>query len=83
MGLVETKPVFRVSDSARLKPVPSATETSKKIENLLVVSLNMILSKMRITRELIRLRGCAVWSAPCCSQTPEDKFSHVEAQIVV
>ena len=28
MGLVMTKPVFRVSDKARLKPVSSATETS-------------------------------------------------------
>ena len=28
MGLVATKPVFGVSDKARLKPVPSATETS-------------------------------------------------------
>ena len=28
LGLVATKPVFGVSDKARLKPVPSATETS-------------------------------------------------------
>ena len=28
MGLVETKPVFGVSNKARLKPVSSATETS-------------------------------------------------------
>ena len=28
MGLVATKPVFRTSDKARLKPVSSATETS-------------------------------------------------------
>ena len=28
MGLVATKPVFGVSDKARLKPVSSATETS-------------------------------------------------------
>ena len=30
----------------------------------IVVSLDMILSKKRITKALIRLRGCAGWSAP-------------------
>ena len=25
--------------------------------------------------------GCAGWSAPCCSQTPKDRFSRVEAHI--
>ena len=70
MGLVATKPVFGVSDRARLKPVPSATETSKKIEKLLVVSLNMVLSKTRITRALIRLCGCAGWSAPLLFANP-------------
>ena len=44
MGLDATNPVFEVSDKARLKPVSSATETSKKIENMLVASLDMILS---------------------------------------
>ena len=44
MGLDVTKPVFRVSDKARLKPGSSATETSQKIENLLEASLDMILS---------------------------------------
>ena len=32
MGLISTKPVFGVSDKARLNPISSATETSKKIE---------------------------------------------------
>ena len=41
----ETKPVFRVSDKARLTPVSTATETSKKIEILLVAGLDMIFSK--------------------------------------
>ena len=39
-----TKPVLGVSDKARLKPVFSATETSKKIEIFLVRSMDMILS---------------------------------------
>ena len=39
----------------------------------------MILFKKRITKALIRLRICAGWSVPFCSQTPEDRFSRVEA----
>ena len=31
---------------------------------------------------LIRLQGCAGWSMPLLSATPEDKFSHSKAQIV-
>ena len=64
MGLVATKPVFGVSDKARLKPVSSATDTSYKIEISLVASLDKALFKKRTTLVLIRLRGCAGWSAP-------------------
>ena len=64
MGLEATKPVFGVSDKARLKPVSSATETSKKIEIPPMASLDMILSRKRITKALISLRECAGWSAP-------------------
>ena len=59
MGLDPTIPIVGVSEKARLKPVSSATETSKKIEILLVASLDMILSNKRITKALIRLRECA------------------------
>ena len=48
-----TKLVFRVSNKARLKTVSSATETSKKIEFLFVASLDMLLSKKRITKALM------------------------------
>ena len=64
MGLVATKPVFGVSDKARFKPVSSPTVTTFKIEISLVASLDMIFSDERITKALIRLRGCAGWSAP-------------------
>ena len=37
----------------------------------------MILFKKRITKALIRLRGCH-----CCSQTPEDRFSCDEAHLL-
>ena len=67
MSLVATKPVFRVSDKARLKPACSATETSKKIAILLIANLDMIVFRKRITKALISLRGCAGWSAPLLS----------------
>ena len=41
----------------------------------------MLLSNKRLTKVLIRLRGCAGWSAPFGSQTAEDRFSHVAAHI--
>ena len=67
-----SKPVFGVSDTVRLKPVSSATETSQKIENLLVARLDMILSNKRITKALIRLRGA----------NTKDRFSRIEAHIL-
>ena len=70
MGLVARKPVFGVSDIASFKPVSTATETSYKTEIPLVASLNMVLSKTRITKALIRLRGCAGWSAPVLFANP-------------
>ena len=70
MGRVVTKPVFGVPDKARLKPVSSATETSWKIEISPVASLHMILSIKRITKALIRLRGCAGWSEPVLLANP-------------
>ena len=82
LGLDATKPVFWVSDKASFKPVSSATETSQNIEILSVASLHMILSKKRITKALIRLRGCACWSAPVLFAKPEDRFSRVEAHLV-
>ena len=41
MGHNVTKPVFRVSDKERFKPVSSATEVSPKNEISLVASLDM------------------------------------------
>ena len=70
MGLDATKPVFRVSDKASFKTVSSATETSSKTEISPVASLHMILSKKRVIKALIRLRGCAGWSAPVLFANP-------------
>ena len=43
----------------------------------------MILSKKPMTKVLISLRRCAGWSAPLLFANIEDRFSHVEAQIIV
>ena len=59
MSLNATKPVFGVSDKARLKPACSATENSYKLEISPVASLDMILFKKRIIKALISLRKCA------------------------
>ena len=64
MGLVTTKPVFGVSDKARLKPDSSATETSLKIYISPVACFDMIPPNKRITKVLIRLCGCVDWSVP-------------------
>ena len=50
MGHGVTKPVFGVSDKARLKPISSATKTRWKIEISLVASLDMKLFKKQITK---------------------------------
>ena len=82
MDLIATKPVSGASDIARHKPVSSTTETSWKIEISFEASLDMMLSKQRITKVLSSLRGCAGWSAPLLFADPEDRFSRVEAQII-
>ena len=69
MGLVATKPFFRVL-TVRFKPACTATETSLINEISLVASLDMILSNKRITKALISLRGCAGWSAPLLFANP-------------
>ena len=79
MGLDTTKPVFGVSDKARLKPISSATATSYFIEISPVASLPMILSWMRITTAPIRLGRSAGWSTPLLFAIPVDKFSRVRA----
>ena len=81
-----TKPVFRVSYKASFKLISLSTDTSYKIEISPVACLHMVLSKKRITKALIRLRGCTGLSAPdtvCCSQIPEDRVSRNKAHSIV
>ena len=42
----------------------------------------MILTSKRITKALIRLRGCAGWSLPLFANA-EEWFSRIEAQLVL
>ena len=57
------KTCLRVCVQVRLKPACSAIETSQSLEILDLASIFIILSKQRTTKALIRLRGCAGWSA--------------------
>ena len=69
-------------DKECFKPVSSAKETSLKIEISPAASLHMILSKKQKKR---RWSDCADAQAGlrlCCSQTPEDRVSRVEAHII-
>ena len=76
------KPVVVVSDQAIHKFACSATETTMNIAISLAPNLDirMILSIKRITKALIRLRGCAVWYAPLLFANPEDSYFCVEAK---
>ena len=53
-----------VCDQLRFKPACAATETSQNLEILDLETRDIILSKEQTTKALIRLRGCAGWSAP-------------------
>ena len=64
VGPRREKTCLRGLRQSKFKSFSSATETSYKIVITPVASLHMILSNMRITKALIRLRGCAGWSAP-------------------
>ena len=80
-SMQQNKTCFGVSDKARFKRVSSATETSKKIKIALIANLDMMLSKKRITKALIRLHGCAGWSAPLLFANPRGQVSRIKAYI--
>ena len=52
------------SGVSRHKPACAATEASWSLEISAIESIDIILSKQRTTKALIRLRECADWSAP-------------------
>ena len=53
-----------VSDQAKYKLAYAATKASLSLEISAIESRDIILSKQRTTKALIRLRRCAGWSAP-------------------
>ena len=82
MGLDATKHVFWVSDKARFILISSATETSLKIENpLLVASLDNILPKKQITLALISLHGYTGWSVSLLFANPKDRFKRISVNL--
>ena len=83
MSLVTRKPVFGVCDLVRHKPACAATETSKSPEILDLESRDIILSRQRTTKVLIRLHECAGGSAPLLFAYGINRFSHDVAQIML
>ena len=70
MGLDATKHVFGVSDTARLKPVSSASETSQKLKKCTCSKLEMINNKGADQSVRMRRLVCAF----CCSETSKTCF---------
>ena len=83
LSLVTRKPVFGVFDQVRLKPACSAKETSQSHEIANIETRDIILSRHRTTKVLIRLRGCAGWSAPLLVAYDISRFSHDEAHFIL
>ena len=75
---VTRKPVFGICYKVRLKPACSATES---IEISSIASSGITLYRQRTIKALIRLRGCAGWSAPLLFAYGINRFAHDAAQI--
>ena len=83
MGPIAKKTGFGVSNHVMLKLACLASETTQKLEILPQESLAIILFRKGITKALIRLRGCAVWSAPLLLSCVKVRFSQVKAHISI
>ena len=59
MSLIARKPVFWVFNQVRLKPACAATDARWRLEISDTETRDIILSRHRTTKLLIRLRGCA------------------------
>ena len=78
MSIDATKPVFRDSDKIIPKKQPSQPQRlDRNSEVSLVASLNTILFNVRIAKALIRLRGCASWSATLLFADPDGRVPRV------
>ena len=81
MSHVTRKPVLGVCDQYRLKPAFSATEAGKSHGFAGVATIDIILSRQRITEMLIRLRRWSGWFSLFAHGM--NSFSHDVAQIKV
>ena len=70
------KTCLRVCDQVRHKPVSAATEAMRMLEISDIETRGIILSRQRTTKVLIRLRGCAGWSAPLLFAYGINRFFH-------
>ena len=70
------KPVFGVFDQVRHKPACAATEARKRFEISDIETRGIMLSWQQQTKALIRLRGCAGWSAPLLFAYDKSRFCH-------
>ena len=70
------KTCLHVCDQGRLKPACTAIEARQGLEILDIETTGIILSRQQTTKALIRLCGCAGWSAPLLSIYGINRFSH-------
>ena len=80
MSIVKRKPVIGVCDQVRLKLACLADETSYGLEISAIASKSIILPRQWITKALIRLSGCAGWSAALLFAYGKSRFSPDVAQ---
>ena len=82
LSLIMRKPIFRMYDHERLKPTCSATQTSKSHEIAKEETGVIILPRQQTTKALIRLCGCAGWSAPLLFAYGKNGVSHDVAHLI-
>ena len=80
MGSDTRKPVLGISNQAIPKPACSATEPGYNSGISFVASLDMLLSNKLITKALIRLHGCAGWTAPLLFTNPQRQVFSLQVQ---
>ena len=69
-------------DQVRLKPTCAAIEASYRLEISDIETRDIILSRQRTTKMLIRLCGCAGWSAPLWFAYGINRFSDDLAHLI-